>query len=286
MLLPLALAFFLGGCDSNLTGVPFIGAPDYQQAQERYVRAAQSDTDAERELLAGAMKGEPASAFYAGLLIDPGRTGRTDRGDYEQAARFYESASKAYSGAAHNLALVLLTAGRPEEAATALTLLEQSAAKGRLESMLLAAKLLDNGMGTVAPNPAKAVDWYEKAVTTFKDPRAELELGKAFLFGRGRTADTSKALLYLTAAAKGGMVEAQYRMAGLAKSDSEAAQWLVIAATFDPRYRKDATAAVTQFTQKQQLSIERNAEMWVHAHGSEVQDALELGTYTLPLAKP
>lgn len=275
----------LVGCDANLSGVPFFGPPDSKPAQELFVRATQRDMDAYETLISAASKGDTPSAFYAALINDPGYV-RGSSGDLNKAIELYELASKKFTGATHNLALLLLKLDDPKEGARAIELLEQSAAKGRLESMLLAATLLDNGWRGIPKNPAKAVDWYEKAVTTYKDPRAELQLGKAYQDGYGRDQDGAKAQMYLQAGAKDGMIEAQYRMAALADSESVAAQWLVIAALNDPKYNNDATAALTQFNTRQQFNIRRNAEMWLHAHGSATKQISLLTSFTAPVEVP
>ena len=273
-------ALLLVGCDATGLGGNLFGGAEAAKAKALFVRAGQLDADAFQQLETSAQKGDAAAAFYAGLLYDPGYA---KGGDIERARELYEQALNSSTGAAHNLALLYLAADTEKGGKRALALLEDAGNRGRVESMMLAASLLENGWAGIPVNKPKAVDWYEMAVTTYKDPRAELQLGKAFHDGAGRSQDNEKAAVFLTSAAKEGMTEAQYRMSFLADDPALALQWLVVAAIAEPKYQAQAQKALLKLSPERQAIVKKNAETWRHAHEVTSDQLSKQGSFTQPV---
>ncbi len=279
----LFLSIALAGCDiSSLSlGSLLGGSSDMSNAKELFARVAQRDVSALLELEARAERNDLAAAFFAGLAHDPGVN---EPGDPILAANFYLLAAKGFAGAKHNLALLILK-GVDRGAGTkdfAIKLLSEAAAKDRLESMLMLATLYEQGWPGIDRNPALAVEWYERAVEFFKEPRAEAKLGAAYQEGVGRKANPVLAQTYLLAAAKAGIADAQYRLSRTVEDPIQIAQWLVVAALTDFNYELQARTYLLKLSAIDQEAVKRNAQLWSHAHLRK-QD---LVSYTKPLQEP
>jgi TPR repeat protein len=271
----------LTGCNpgSGLTGL--FGSADLVHARNLFNRAQQRDSTSISELAKLAGKGDAYAAFYAGLANDPGVV---KPGDPAKAAAFYQSVVGKFSGAKHNLALLILkgVVEPGQNTSTALELLSGAASKDRIESMLMLASLYDNGWEGIERNPALAAEWYERAMTFENDPRAVARLGAAYQDGIGKTQDEQQAKTYLLAAAEAGISEAQYRMARTVTDPLQAAQWLTVAALGDPRYEKVAIASLADLSVKDQMFVKHNAELWRYAH----QNRTDLVSFSSPVLDP
>lgn len=266
LLICIFVVVLLAGCGDGTRSWFSQTKGDKEKAAELYRRFVQRDQDALSELLDMAEgKGDPFASFYAGLAYDPALvTG----GDPIKAAQLYQAAIGVAPAARHNLALLILKGVRPPGTGehTALTYLSEAAQAGKLESMMMLGTLYEQGWEGVARNPALASEWYEKAVEFAKDPRAELRLGLAYLEGVGKQKDIEKGLRYLTAAAKAGIVEAQYEIGKRSGDLFQAAQWLVAAALNDQRYMGFAQRAMESLSPAQREAVQQAARLWVHAH--------------------
>lgn len=283
MLMSILALGALAGCDAG-GGVKALAtsSADVRRASELFGRVQQRDITAMGELEERAGRSDLAAAFFAGLANDPGVVGP---GRPAEAARLYQLAAEAFPGAKHNLALLLLKGalGKARDSApAALTLLSEAAEKNRLESMLLLAALYERGWDGVDPNPAAAAEWYERAISFAKDPRAEARLGAAYQDGLGRLKDPALAETYLLAAAKAGVSEAQYRMARTVRDPMQVAQWLMVAALGDAQYEGAAKAELDRLSADDQVRAQRNAQMWRYAH----QRRHELPPFTAPVMEP
>lgn len=271
----------LAGCDGGVFGGFAPTSADAERARDLFVRAQQYDSQAVAELESLASKADLSAAFYAGLANDPAVV---TVGNAGRAAQFYEVAARRSAGAKHNLALLILkgVARSDQDADLAVKLLTEAASKDRLESMLMLASLYENGWNRVAPNAALAAQWFERAMLFSNDPRAVARVGAAFQDGLGRPKDAEQAEIYLLAAAKAGIAEAQYRMTRIVQEPLQSAQWITIAALTDPRYQSEADAALGALPAYDRGRVKENARLWLHAHARET----DLVSFTSPVLEP
>lgn len=87
--------------------------------------------------------------------------------------------------------------GNPKEQAQALSLAEKAAESGDPRAALLLGLLYDRGIGT-APDPQKALSWYERA----SNPATDFILGTYYAQGKGLRPDEEKSRQLLDAAAQ------------------------------------------------------------------------------------
>lgn len=276
LLVVVLVAALMAGCDSG--GFVSRLRGDESSARSLYERVSQHDAQAHGDLRKRAQGRDAYAAFYAGLAEDPSLH---PGGNAIEAAEMYGLAANALPTAKHNLALLILKGvRRPSDTPqTALALLEESADKGIVESMLLLGTIYEKGWRGIPVNPALAVQWYERANVFSNDPRAQYRLGVACLDGFGRSRDEDEAFRLLTAAAKRGLVEAQ-RELGVRMSDPvQSAQWLSVAAINEPGYRGQADQAMAKLALQERIKVQRSAQMWAHAH----QDDMDLPQFADPI---
>lgn len=266
-LLVLLVAALMAGCDSG--GLVSRLRGDESFARDLYGRVNQADAQAQDELRQRAQERDVYAAFYAGLAEDPSLSAG---GDAVEAAQMYGTAMTALPAAKHNLALLILKGvRRPSDTPqTALSLLEESANAGIVESMLLLATIYEKGWKGVAVNPALAVQWYTRASEFSNDTWAQYRLGVACLDGFGRAVDEDQALHLLTSAAKKGLVDAQRELGVRMQDPVQSAQWLWVAAINEPIYQRQADQAISKLPLEERIKVQRNAQMWAHAHRDDL----------------
>lgn len=271
----------LAGCDAGVFSGLGPAAADAERARDLFVRAQQFDSQAIGELESRAAKSDVVAAFYAGLANDPAVV---PGGNPARAAEFYEVAARSSSGAKHNLALLILKGvlKSGQDASTAVKLLTEAAARDRLESMLMLASLFESGWEGIDRSAPLAAQWYERAMLFSNDPRAVLRVGAALQDGHGRPQDADQAEIYLLAAAKAGVAEAQYRMSRTVQDPMQVAQWMTVAALTDPKYQAAASAALQNLSGQDRARVKVNAELWFHAHARDTG----LVSFTAPVMQP
>lgn len=267
------ISVFLAGCDS---GQSWFGPDRRGAARELYERAAQRDLDAIQALNAVSDTSDPFAKFYAALMLQKGYAQLNNT----RAMQLYTQIRERFLGAKFNLALLLIAA--PKQVPAGLPPLEQllaeAADRGRVEPMLVLARLYERGQAGQAVNTALAIQWYERAITHAKDPRAELRLG-ALLQDGPRRAD---AYALLMSAAKAGYAEAQYRLAFMETDPLASRRWLVVAAVNDKTYARPAAQGLAQLAPGDAFETERQARMWAHAH----RKTNELQPFDSPFEEP
>lgn len=137
--------------------------------------------------------------------------GAYERGDVESARRQLEAlARRGLPAAEHNLGVMALDQGRPEDAEAHF---RRAAAGGFVTAMLALGQLHEQGRLGRRDLPT-AMHWYRQAAEG-GSVDAMVETGTAFYLGRGAPLDKAQAAHWYREAAKGGDVGAQYLIASM-----------------------------------------------------------------------
>lgn len=137
--------------------------------------------------------------------------GAYERGDVDGARRQLEALARGgLPAAAHNLGVMALDQGRPEDAEAQF---RRAAAVGFVTSMLALGQLHERGHLGRRDLPT-AMHWYRLAAEG-GSVEAMVETGTAFYLGRGAALDKARAAHWYREAAKGGDVGAQYLIASM-----------------------------------------------------------------------
>lgn len=137
--------------------------------------------------------------------------GAYQRGEVEQARQRLEMlVRQGLPAASHNLGVMALDQGRPQEAKAHF---RRAAAAGFVTAMLALGQLHERGHLGHRDLPA-AVHWYRLAAEG-GSVEAMVETGTAFYLGRGAPLDKAQAAHWYREAAKGGDVGAQYLIAAM-----------------------------------------------------------------------
>ncbi len=253
----LAFCTALGGCD-------LAGQAD-AKARELYDALAANHGTALREIEDLARRGSAQAAFFSGLSYDPEASNAPD---IAKAAAYYALAAPYLASAKFNLALLVLKGATVDDLdeEKAVELLADAARSGRAEALMILATIYSQGLGAVAPDGARAAEFYAKALAATGDPRAALGLGICFQDGRGCPVDLGRAQEFLLRAAEAGWPEAQARLAALAPSALQAAQWHLVAALNDASHEQAALAALAQLSEHDRVAATRAAKLWEHVH--------------------
>jgi len=192
------------------------------------------EAEAARWYQAAAEQGVPAAQFqYALLLLD----GRFVPKDEEQAFALMEDAANAGNALAQfNLAQMIVTRSRsPEAMKRAAAFYEKAARAGVPDAQYAMAQLYANGVGGKSVNEVEARRWLTLAARRNFDT-AQLELGTWMVQGIGGERDEAGGFAWLKAAAEGGNVAAQNRVAklyragvGVEADPVTAAAWYILA---------------------------------------------------------
>lgn len=248
-----------------------------------FQRYLAGDLSARVSLTEKALKADNSeSAFFAGLAYDPGILKTESNADL--ALSFYTKAAEKYSGAQHNLALLLIKGKSSsnqimQEAKKYLT---KASKQGRIESVMLLASLYEKGWPGIEVNTALSIELYEQAIALTGDPRAMTRAGAAHQDRIAGRSDAEKARMYLESAAKQGIAEAQYRMAYMTYDPSLQATWLYIAAKSDGQYEPSARDALEKISLTARNQAKRNGDLWIYAH----MKTSYLVNFTLPVRSP
>ncbi len=120
--------------------------------------------------------------------------------------------------------------------ADALRLLHKAADRGYRAAQESLGIFSETGIGEEQPDPAKALEWYKKAVQQ-GSLDAATNIGLMYARGRGVPKNSVEASTWLRKAAEGGDAIAQYNLAllygrgdGVPKNDKESRRWLTAAA--------------------------------------------------------
>ncbi|AOZ11188.1 tetratricopeptide repeat protein [Cupriavidus malaysiensis] len=158
--------------------------------------------------------------------------------------------------------------------------------KSFLPAAMQLANIYEKGFQDVPKNPQLSTHWYRIAAS-LREPVAQFKLGRALIEGIGLDKNNFEGMNSLRNAADKWNRPAMYYLAGLYANGSdyqeqnlfEAAKWLVIAATGDPRYKKAADSMLANLTQKEQQRVAQSAKIWVSGH-QRVPERIE---YNAPL---
>jgi TPR repeat protein len=172
----------------------------------------------------------------AALAADPALESAIEahrRGEVEAARLQFEAlARRGVPAAHHNLGVIALQAGRPQEA---LRHLQRAAEGGFVTAMLALGELHETGrLG--APDLPQAMRWYALAAEA-GSVDAMVELATGHYLGRGLPRDRAAAAHWYREAAKAGDVGAQYLIASMYETGDGVAQDLRLA-----RYWYEAAA--------------------------------------------
>ncbi|MBS0642481.1 MAG: sel1 repeat family protein [Proteobacteria bacterium] len=228
-----------GPCDPEAARACYREAADHGSARGRLALAMALLTDGEpaaaREaqalLRAVAAEHIPAAEYLAGALAESGAAGSPD---YREAAKCYHAAAEQGHAAAQLRFGLALLAGRgvDQDVFAAETWLRRAASGGEALAAAAIGDLYARPDGALPPNYAEAASWYERAAELGHAGSA-LQLGRAYLLGRGLRRDTFLAAHWLRAAIRGGEEMAQVHMAQLSldrqsseDDQRETAAWL------------------------------------------------------------
>lgn len=226
------------------------GGKDIQIAMRAYELAAGKTTDEEK------LTGNPLAAYNLGLIYLWGQN--TGTPNSKDATRWFTAAAGDRDGGGRNF----------------------------LPAAMQLANIYEQGFLDVPKNPQLSTRWYRVAAS-MREPVAQFKLGRALIEGIGIDRNNFEGMNSLRNAADKWNRQAMYYMAGIYANGNdyqeqnlfEAAKWLVIAATGDPRYRKAADSMLANLSQKDQQRVAQNAKIWVSGH-QRVPERIE---YNAPL---
>jgi len=248
-------------------------------------RSSDDDPDkAERKSRAKAVKaaaedGDVKAEVTLGLMHAMGGYGV--RHSYKEAAKWWQEAMDHGSAQAtyYMGELYRIGKGVDQDSEMAVKLYRQAADKGVAAAMAALGEALIDGEG-VAKNPKLGTDWLTKAADK-NDPGALTKLGYMHLSGNGLPRDAKTGIQQIRTAAETGYGRAQYIYAialssgdGVAKNDSDALMWALLADDQDVKGADDLAAKISShLSASDQADAQRLAKSWKPSKGGDGDNA-------------